>query len=85
MRRERLQLSRDLHGLCAKRLDAAGPGISGLVEPMQQISAWQDKLQRDLVVCCTVLWILPLPHTLHSEYWLCHAPESCREDASWLE
>ncbi|CAK0753433.1 hypothetical protein CVIRNUC_002220 [Coccomyxa viridis] len=46
---ERLQLSSDLHELCANRLDAAGPGISGLNEPMQQISAWQDKLQRNLV------------------------------------
>ena len=53
MRRDRLQLSSDLHELCAKRLDIVGPGIS-LVEPMQQMSAWQDQLQRDLVVRCTV-------------------------------
>ena len=68
MDRERLQLSRDLHELSMKRLEMAGPGLSGVAEPMQHISAWQDKLQRDLTVGCNVLLTLPLPHTLQRNY-----------------
>ena len=81
MHRERLQLSRDLHELSMKRLEIAGPGLRGAAEPMQQISAWQDKLRRDLMVGCTVWLTLPLPHTLD----ISHDPESCKGNSSWLE
>lgn len=48
--RERLHLAQELHALCAKRLKMSGPGTPSVVKPMQQLSAWQDRLQRQLEV-----------------------------------
>ena len=44
---------RDLHSLCAKRLEFSGTSTPSIVEPMQQLSAWQNKLQQHLEV-----WLL---------------------------
>ncbi len=50
MCRERLHLARDMHTLCARRLELSGPSTPSILKPMQQVAAWQDKLQQQLQV-----------------------------------
>ncbi|CAL5227559.1 g10551 [Coccomyxa viridis] len=45
---ERLHLARDVHSLCARRLEVSGPSAPSILKPMQQLAAWQDKLQQQL-------------------------------------
>ncbi len=54
--RERLHLARDVHSLCARRLEVSGPSAPSILKPMQQLAAWQDKLQQQLQVQY-ILWI----------------------------
>ena len=50
MHRERLHLARDMHTVCARRLELSGPSTPSILKPMQQVAAWQDKLQQQLQV-----------------------------------